>query len=431
MAKGSDAGIKQIMKDGKPAKDSEGRFIWEIRVSTGWNPIKKKYGVHTERFHGTKTDARKRRDDLKRECNNGINLEASKTSLGEFADKWLYGRIESGELSDNTIVRYTGVVEQIKTYLGAVSVCDVSALVIDDFLRTLKADRNLSNTTLNKVYMVLNQIFEQAARYDLVLRNPCSKVKAPKNDKSERTSLSASEAARLLEEIRKAELKAYSAEDAKESRRRDDGSYTRGYLRGMTDISCALVARFGLATGCRRGEALAVTWENLDLKSGLVSIVASLMTNGKTKKPKTRASIRTISLDGATVDALAKWREFQLRELGKIGFEVDGSTPVFSDAKGGFINPNNFSRWWRKFTAANGFEGLRMHELRHTQASLLLANGVDIKTTMHRLGHSNASTTLNIYAHVQKGNDRAAADMLGKLFDEPPKARIVEWCKTA
>lgn len=430
MAKG-DGQIKPIMKNGKQAKDSEGRAVWEIRISLGWNPVKKKYDIHTERFHGTKTAARKRRDELKREHENGIDIEASKTPLGEFADKWLSGRIESGELSENTITRYRGVVEQIKSYLAAVAVCDVSAMMVDDFLRTLKSERGISNTTLNKVYMVLNQIMEQAERYDMVLRNPCAKVKPPKNERAERRSLNADEAAKLLAEIGKAESEAYGAEQAKESRRRDDDTYERGYLRGITSISCALVARFGLATGCRRGEALALTWDNLDLRNGLVSIVASLMTNGKTKKPKTKSSVRTIALDGETVAALRKWRDFQSRELGKIGFDMKPDTPVFSDAKGGYINPNNFSRWWRAFVAGCGFDGLLFHSLRHSQASLLLANGVDVKTTMHRLGHSNASTTLNIYAHLQEGNDRAAADMLGSLLGESGKPRIVPFRKTA
>ena len=426
-----DGQIIPIMKKGKHVKDAQGRAIWEIRVSTGWNPIKKRYGLHTERFHGTKSAAKKRRDELKRELETGVNIDAGSIALAEFADKWLMGRIDSGELSESTITRYSGVVEQIKEYLGTVSVYDVNALMIDDFLHTLRSDRGLSGTTLNKVYMVLNQIMKQAERYDLVLRNPCTKVRPPKKDQTERRSLSAEEASRLLGVIKKAESDAYEAEQAKESRRRDDGTYERGYMRGLTPISCALVARFGLATGCRRGEALALTWDNLDLKNGHASIVASLTTNGKIKKPKTPSSIRTIALDNVTVTAFSKWRGFQSRELCKIGVEVKPETPVFSDAKGSYLNSSNFSRWWRKFTTDNGFEGLKLHELRHTQASLLLANGVDVKTTMHRLGHSNASTTLNIYAHMQQGNDEAAADMLGNLMAGSDKPRFVAIRMTA
>lgn len=431
MAKG-DGGIKQIKgKDGKPVKDSEGRFVWEVRISTGWNPIAKKYGIQTKRVHGTKADARKKRDELKRQLENGIDLEAAKANLGDFADKWLSNRIESGELADNTIDRYALIIGQIKSYLGAVAISDVTPLVVDDFYRAVKADRGLTNTSVRKIHQVLRQIMEQACIYDLVLRNPCDKVKAPKNDPVNRESLSAVDASKLLTAIDKAESEAYAAESAKECRQDERGNYERGYIHGITEIACVLAARLGLATGARRGEVLAVTWQSIDLANGLVSIAASITAKGKVKEPKSKAGNRVIALDAATVNALHKWHTVQVCELGKIGFMVKADTPVFSDAKGGYINPCNFSRWWRKFTAANGFEGLCFHSLRHTQASLLLANGVDVKTVQTRLGHANASVTLNIYAHADPRNDRAAADMLGKLLDEPPKARIVEWRKTA
>ena len=122
---------------------------------------------------------------------------------------------------------------------------------------------------------------------------------------------------------------------------------------------------------------------------------------------------------------------FQAAELAKIGVEVDGDTPVCSDSKGGFICPNNFSRWWRRFVADCGFEGLRYHELRHTQATLLLGSNVDVKTVQSRLGHADASITLNTYAHALPENDRAAADTFGKVLQEPPQERIILFRKTA
>ena len=235
----------------------------------------------------------------------------------------------------------------------------------------------------------------------------------------------------MLEKISDAEAEAYAAETAKECRQDERGNYERGYIHGITEIACALAARFGLATGARRGEVLAITWQSLDLENGLASISASITAKGTVKQPKSKAGNRMIALDSTTVNALHKWQRFQSSELGKIGFKVKPGTPVFSDAKGDYINPCNFSRWWRKFTADNGFEGLKFHELRHTQATLLLAQGVDVKTVQNRMGHANASITLNWYAHAVPENDRAAADLLGKMLEEPPKAKIVKFRKTA
>ena len=96
--------------------------------------------------------------------------------------------------------------------------------------------------------------------------------------------------------------------------------------------------------------------------------------------------------------------------------KVSGSTPVFTSGTGGYLNPSGFSRWWREFAKEAGFEGLKFHELRHTQATVLLANKVDVKTVQTRLGHANASITLNLYAHAVPENDRDAADLVGDLF---------------
>ncbi|MEF9877688.1 MAG: tyrosine-type recombinase/integrase, partial [Gordonibacter sp.] len=84
-------------------------------------------------------------------------------------------------------------------------------------------------------------------------------------------------------------------------------------------------------------------------------------------------------------------------------------------------------RWWRQFRTRFGFDNLKFHELRHTQATQLLANGVDVKAVQTRLGHSNASLTLNWYAHAIPENDEKAAQLVGELFArKPEKPRIIE-----
>ena len=95
------------------------------------------------------------------------------------------------------------------------------------------------------------------------------------------------------------------------------------------------------------------------------------------------------------------------------------------------MNLSNFERWWRGFRKEAGFEGLRFHELRHTQATQLLANGVDLKTAQDRMGHANGAITLNWYAHAVPENDEKAAQLVGEIFKPTPnKARVVD-LKTA
>ena len=101
---------------------------------------------------------------------------------------------------------------------------------------------------------------------------------------------------------------------------------------------------------------------------------------------------------------------------------LDTTTPACCSDTGDYMNANNFSHWWRTFANASGFTGLKFHELRHTQASQLAASGMDVKTVRHRLGHSSATLTMNLYAHALPENDDKAADPIGSLLSSKPEA---------
>lgn len=121
----------------------------------------------------------------------------------------------------------------------------------------------------------------------------------------------------------------------------------------------------------------------------------------------------------------------QALELLKLGIKQNDSTPVCCSDKGGYMNLANFERWWRIFRNKYGFDDLKFHELRHTQATQLLANGYDVKTVQTRMGHASATLTLNQYAHAIPENDESAARFIGDLFTaKPVKGRLIE-LKTA
>lgn len=156
----------------------------------------------------------------------------------------------------------------------------------------------------------------------------------------------------------------------------------------------------------RRGEVFAVTWENVDLDRRTIRVCQSITYQRKVKTPKTQAGIRT----------LAMWKARQATELARIGVKQTERTPVCCSDTGGWYRIDNFERWWGAWRKEHGFEGLKFHELRHTQATQLLANGVDVKTVQTRLGHANASITLGWYAHAIPEKDHEAADLLGNLL---------------
>ena len=163
--------------------------------------------------------------------------------------------------------------------------------------------------------------------------------------------------------------------------------------------------KFLLATGCRINEALALSWSDIDLENSVVHITKTLNYKQETNSPKSKASLRDIDIDQATVSMLKQYRLRQTKESWKIG---KSESIVFSD----FIHeyPNNRTLQTRlrtHFKRAN-VTNIGFHGFRHTHASLLLNSGIPYKELQHRLGHSTLSMTMDIYSHLSKENAKKA-----------------------
>jgi len=220
--------------------------------------------------------------------------------------------------------------------------------------------------------------------------------------------------------------------DEKEERQIKKGNqFGRSSIRGLANLSFTVGTRIALATGMRRGECFGLTWKNLNLRQGTITVAQTLTKEGEVKDPKTHSGKRTISIDAKTVEHLKAWRKRQREELAKLCLEPDGTTPVCCNERGEWVNLANFERWWRGFRTQAGFPELRFHELRHSQATLLLANGTDLKTVQDRMGHANGTITLNWYAHSVPENDAKAAQLVGDLYGSDYEQKSAKKRKTA
>lgn len=191
-----------------------------------------------------------------------------------------------------------------------------------------------------------------------------------------------------------------------------------------------------LATGVRRGEALGLVWGNVDLARKRIRIQKQLDSKGVHRDPKSHKSKRNLAIDDGTIAFLAEWKIIQSDLFYQGGDVPDDAAVCSNDTDGNFISPAAFDKWRRawfvdhdlgtfekvevwhdrngvKRYRRSGYKGYNLHELRHTQATLLIGSGADIKTVQNRLGHSSASLTMNIYAHAIEQNDRGAADIIG------------------
>ena len=236
------------------------RGVWRVRIDFGTAPVTGKRAVVSRNVHGSKADARKVRDRIRQEHDSGLSFEAATVTFGEFAQTWQDARVASGELSLRTIKDGEYMVACFSKYLGSVRLADIDPHTVESLYAAIRKDktdagRPVNGTTMHKFHVVLKQIMQKAVDHDLILRNPCDRVKAPKKHEPERRSLTLEESARLLRCVDEAEAEAYAALKGKEARQTERGNlFGRSAIHGLYPICNVLAVRIGLATGMRLGE---------------------------------------------------------------------------------------------------------------------------------------------------------------------------------
>ncbi len=181
-------------------------------------------------------------------------------------------------------------------------------------------------------------------------------------------------------------------------------------------------------TGLRRGELFALEWSAVNLSEAVLVVRKSLQdVRGKlkVKEPKTAAGRRVVTLDARAIEALRN----RLKKAQDEGFEPGQVPLVFPNNRGGYLRGSAFATYvWYPIRKAAGIpDSITFHDLRHTQASLLLAAGVDLKAIQKRLGHKKFETTANIYSHLLQNSQHEAVDKLSNMMEKtaPKKRRTV------
>jgi integrase len=182
------------------------------------------------------------------------------------------------------------------------------------------------------------------------------------------------------------------------------------------------VLRLVGATGARRGELCALRRGDVDLTAGVLTIARAVVDTkegGVVEKDTKTHGQRTVSLDSATVAAVATQLAAMAKRAADTGVELASNPFLFSHALDCSrpLRPDHVTGAFRRLCARAGLTDIRFHGLRHMHATYLLDAGVSVKTVSERLGHANASTTTDIYGHAVDGRDRAAADVMGGLLD--------------
>ena len=292
---------------------------------------------------------------------------AAAATFRQISEEW-WAEIEP-TLEHNTVKSYRPALERAQRDFGDRPAAAITAQEIDQYIRDFSATR--ARKTVATQLQILRQIFRKAEVSGIVQQNPASAVRPPRNlPQTHRDAPSPEQIQRIKDSVKQ---------------------------------PFGLFAFFIYYTGCRRGEALAITGTDIDRKTNVIRITKSVyyLSNAPhIKQPKSEAGVRKVPLLPALADALPV-------RLGR-GY-------LFANPDGSLLTNSQFTLAYEAYRSASGVT-VTPHQIRHGYATALLESGVDPKTAQVLLGHSQLSTTMDIYTHVRDGQLRAAAEKMKNNF---------------
>lgn len=351
-----------------------------------------------------KADAQRLVTELVKQKNDGDYRAPDRITLGTYlTERWL--PIQQGRLRPSTYDSYRRNIElHVVPRIGAIPIRrlapeDLDALYAD--LRThgrRDGEGGLSVKTVRYIHLMLRKALADAARKGTVPRNVATLADAPKLSAAPRRPMKVWEAEQL-----------------------------RFFLDGCRSNRLHPAFHLAAHTGMRRGEILGLRWCDVDLGVRRLAIrqtVVSVAYKITVSDVKTASARRSIDLDERTIATLRSWRKKQMEERLALGLGRDDAGLVFARPDGAPLHPDFVSQTFDRLVARLKLPAIRLHDLRHTHASLLLRANVPVKVVSERLGHTNPSFTISTYQHVMPGMQAEAATTFSDLlYGEEPEDR--------
>jgi integrase len=364
-----------------------GADSYSVVIRRGKDPNTRKYLQTWVTVKGTKKDAEKKLSELLHQLDTGNFMKPGKTTTSDFLEHWLT-EYAKPNLSPRGFERYSSIIKNhLIPEIGNVPL----ALLKPEHLQkhySSKLDRGLSPRTVRYHHAVIHKALETALKWGLVNRNVADAVDPPK--------------------FKRTDMQTWSEDELSQ------------FLATATDSRYYPLFYTALFTGMRRSEMLALRWQDVDLISNHISInrgLHQLKDNSFVfTQPKSAKSRRTIALSPSVVQILAQHRETQKLEFAMQGIIPTDQDLVFGNADGKPFRPNSITRAFETLSAQCGLKVIRLHDTRHTHASLMLKQGVHPKVVQERLGHASIQMTIDTYSHVAPGIQEAAANRFDELI---------------
>lgn len=418
-----------------------GKVRYEITVSLGRSPTGKKIFKTVMYEPKAKYGTKKCNDEViayasvfEKECRDGDIYDGEKISYADFAETWREEWLPRNVTLSQQEGYYAILRNHVLPAIGHLKISKIKTAHCQKILYDAEEKKGLKPKTVRRIYTSMNSVFKYAKRMQIIKVNPCIDCIQPKLniDRSQVHNFTLEQSKRFLECL----SRSYPVEYGKRRRKDSNGNEyeVKSYTSNVT-IPYQFQVFFTLASysGARRSELLALTWKDIDFVNRKLSITKAVaMSKGKLyiKPPKTTAGIRTITLPYVCFDMLRTWKE-QEKSICISSSDWKGEDinhfeeqHIFIQDNGEIMHPSTPTHKFKEILTlhnkhcevSEALPLIKLHDLRHTSASLLISEGTDIATVSKRLGHSEISTTLNVYTHAIAEKDEQASNTLEKLF---------------
>ena len=324
-------------------------------------------------FYSSAETERAAEKDIKQQLLNYTESKETGSPFNVIAENWKAEHFPT--LENNSLKNYRPAYNSVVEFFGDKKIRYITALDAEEYVKEL-AKKNYAKKTVSTRLTVLNLIFKYAYNNNEVSGNPCQYVSVPK---------------KLKKSKRKAPSKAELV-----------------VVKDSWNISTAgLLAYFFLFTGCRRGEALALTYGDFDVDRRVVQITKTVEWSGNVPQikyhPKTDAGIREIPIPEILLEKIFDGTKHKSTEL------------VFKNQNGTLISNSGVTRMWNAYLKETGLT-ITPHQLRHAYATILYDAGVDVKAAQTFLGHADIKTTMDIYTELSEANQISSTDKINNFL---------------